>query len=53
LQGLKRDIPVQVDILDLPYPYKHEDPFPALQPIADLVDVEFNRIFDQFCRFLK
>lgn len=53
LQGLKRDIPVRVDILDLSYPYKHEDPFPALQPIAELVDAEFNRIFDQFCRFLK
>ena len=27
LQGIKRDIPIEVDILDFSYPYKHEDPF--------------------------
>lgn len=53
LQGVKRNIPIQVDVLDYPYPYKHEDPFPALSSIADSVDEHFNRTFDRICAFLK
>jgi len=53
LQGVKRNIPIQVDVLDYPYNYKHEDPFPALSSIADSVDEHFNRTFDRICGFLK
>lgn len=53
LQGTLRDIPIRVDIEDLPYKYKHEDPFPPLQNIADVVDAEFKRIFAPIVEFLK
>lgn len=53
LQGIRRDIPIKVEILDFPYPYKHEDPFPALTSIADVVDEEFTNAFEKMCNFLK
>jgi hypothetical protein len=53
LQGAKRDIPIEVDILDFLYTYKHEDPFPALSSIADSVNKQFNLTFDRICGFLK
>lgn len=52
LQGMRRDIPIKVDIEDLPYKYKHEDPFPPLAGIADQVDEEFKRIFAPIAEFL-
>jgi len=52
LQGKYRDIPVRVDVLDLPYPYKHEDPFPVLEKISDKVDVGFRRVFEPIGKFL-
>ena len=52
LQGKYRDIPVKVDIADLPFPYKHEDPFPALEKISDEVDAGFRKIFDPIAQFL-
>ena len=52
LQGKYRDIPVRVDIHDLPYPYKHEDPFPTLEKISEEIDAEFRRIFDSIGKFL-
>jgi uncharacterized protein YfbU (UPF0304 family) len=53
LQGRRRDIPVRVDVFDLPYPYRHEDPFPALKNIQDDVDSQFRKIFDRITDFLK
>ena len=53
LQGIRRDIPIEVDILDFPYIYKHEDPFPELTSIADAVDKEFTKAFEKMCNFLK
>ena len=53
LQGKYRDIPVKVDVLDLPYPYKHEDPFPVLENNSDEIDVGFQRVFDPICKFLS
>ena len=52
LQGKYRDIPVSVEILDLSYPYKHEDPFPVLEKISDEVDAGFRRVFDPIVKFL-
>ena len=51
LQGVKRDIPVRIDILDFPYKYKHEDPFPALVGIKDEVDTQFRKTFDMIADF--
>ena len=54
LQGKYRDIPVRIDIHDLPYPYKHEDPFPALEgKISDEIDAGFKRVFDPTGKFLS
>lgn len=53
LQGRQRDIPIRVDVLDFPYEYKHEDPFPCKLSIADRVDESFNRTFDSICSFLN
>ena len=52
LQGKYRDIPTKVDIHDLPYPYKHEDPFPALEKISDDIDVGFRQVFEPIGEFL-
>lgn len=53
LQGVCRDIPIKVEIMDYPYKYTHEDPFPALPRIADMVDEQFRITFDKICEFLK
>lgn len=53
LQGVRRDIPVKVDILDFPYPYKHEDPFPTLSSIAEEVDRAFDLTFEKIGVFLR
>ncbi|MDR1154193.1 MAG: DUF6051 family protein [Bacteroidales bacterium] len=53
LQGALRDIPIRVDVLDFPYDYKHEEPFPALTSIAAEVTGQFNRVFDIAGAFLK
>ncbi len=53
LQGSKRDIPIKVDVLDYPYKYRHEDPFPAVEKIADEVDRQFRLTFDKISDFLQ
>jgi hypothetical protein len=52
LQGKCRDIPVRVDVHDLSYPYKHEDPFPALDKNSDEIDNGFNGVFSTISNFL-
>ena len=53
LQGSRRDIPINIEILDYPYKYIHEDPFPALPKIADEVDEQFRFTFDKISAFLQ
>ncbi|GHV43921.1 hypothetical protein FACS1894180_4450 [Bacteroidia bacterium] len=53
LQGVRRDIPVRIDIFDFPYKYQHEDPFPAFDKIQNAVDEQFEKIFDLIVDFLK
>lgn len=53
LQGSCRNIPIKVEILDYPYKYIHEDPFPALQKIEDEVDRQYRLTFDKISEFLK
>ncbi|MDR1919552.1 MAG: DUF6051 family protein [Tannerellaceae bacterium] len=53
LQGRERNIPIQVDVLDFPYTYSHENPFPLLTGIAEAVDEHFKLTFDRICAFLK
>jgi len=53
LQGSLRDIPVNIEELDYPYKYTHEDPFPALPKIANEVDEQFRFTFEKISNFLK
>jgi len=51
LQGKYRDIPVRIDMFDLPYPYKHEDPFPLSEKYSDDIDAGFKSVFTPICDF--
>jgi Family of unknown function (DUF6051) len=53
LNGRNRDIPILVRPLDFPYPYKHEDPFPAQPGISNEVNEGFRDVFDIIGDFLK
>jgi len=53
LQGSLRDIPIKIEELDYPYKYIHEDPFPAIPKIADIVDEQYRMTFEKISNFLK
>lgn len=53
LQGSTRDIPINIEVLDFPYKYTHEDPFPAIESLRNEVNIEFIKTFDKVCRFLE
>ncbi len=53
LQGKYHNIPVAVDILDLPYEFIHETPFPVMIKNASLVNEAFDKVFDIICRQLQ
>ena len=52
LRGSRQDIDIPVDVLDLPYAYRHEDPFPANGRQAYEVDTAFRTVFDRIAGFL-
>ncbi len=52
LQGSKRDIPTDIQILDFSYDYRHEDPFPATESHCNQVDRSFNIVFNKVADFL-
>ncbi len=53
MQGTLRDIPIKVEVLDFPYKYTHENPFPVSPKLDDQVSEEFVKVFDKICEFLK
>lgn len=53
LTGLQRNIPVQIHVHDLLYPYSHENPFPLIEKHKTSVDQEFDRIFQMAADFLS
>jgi hypothetical protein len=53
LQGINRDIPIPVNVLDFPYPYSHEEPFPTHPKLREPVDQMFRKTFDCFSEFLR
>lgn len=52
LQGKYRNIPVQVETLDLPYEFIHETPFPVGTKNDNEVNRSFDSIFDLLCKQL-
>jgi hypothetical protein len=53
LCGARRDIGIPVEVLDFPYPYTHEDPFPVNLRDKDEVNKAFQKVFEKICGFLK
>ncbi len=52
LQGDFREIPVHVELTDFPYPYHHINPFPLDREFENIVDKEFNKVFETAAQFL-
>lgn len=52
LNGVDGNIPISVNILDYPYPYKHEDPFPVNKKYKDEVSKAFEDTFELMGNFL-
>ncbi|MDR2051096.1 MAG: DUF6051 family protein [Deltaproteobacteria bacterium] len=56
LQGSRKDMGIRVDVLDYPYPYRHEEPFPSgIYGRASLIgeiDRQFRRTFEPISAFL-
>ena len=53
LQGACRNIPIRVDVVDFPFKYTHENPFPVLPKFDEQVGEHFVSVFDKFCDFLR
>jgi hypothetical protein len=54
LRGHKQNLPLQVEVLDFPYKYSHEQPFPLLQGTEEqIVNQSFCLVFDRAIQFLK
>jgi hypothetical protein len=51
-QGSRRDVGIQVDEIDPPYPYSHEDPFPAAGPYQKQGQEWMDIIFRRAAEFL-
>ena len=52
LKGAERDIPVEVQVLDFPYQYSHENPFPVSDKIIEQVEKSYQEVFSTAARFL-
>jgi pimeloyl-ACP methyl ester carboxylesterase len=53
LRGRTRNIPISVETFDFSYPYRHEDPFPALARHSSEVNTAFHKVFEAVGAFLK
>jgi len=53
LKGKEHNIPIRIDILDYPFNYSHEEPFPAKESISKEVTEHFKKTFDLACNFLN
>ncbi|MCF7928746.1 MAG: DUF6051 family protein [Spirochaetales bacterium] len=52
LKGSKGDIPIPVEVLDFPYSYIHEEPFPVHEDTGK-VDKAFDKVFEQLTRIYQ
>jgi hypothetical protein len=54
MRGKNADIPIQIEILDLPFAYTHEIPFPiGRKGEDDLVDQGFEEVFSSSAAFFR
>ena len=52
LNGAQRKIPIRTMISDFPYEYSHETPFPTDEKLREIVNVNFENIFDLAASYL-
>ena len=52
LKGVSHHIPVPVQVLDFPFPYKHEDPFPVNKKYRAETTHHFEKTLDTMSAFL-
>jgi len=53
LNGANKKIPIRTMITDFPYDYSHETPFPADEKLREIVNVNFENIFDIAASYLS
>ena len=53
LKGSSLKIPINVEAIDFEYEYKHEDPFPVIQKLDELVLKNYISVFDKVAEFLQ
>lgn len=53
LNGAQRKIPIRTMITDFPYNYSHETPFPVDKNQREIVNINFDNIFDLASSFLN
>lgn len=52
LNGAQKKIPIRTMITDFPYEYSHETPFPTEKRLREIVNVNFENIFDLAASYL-
>jgi len=52
LQGVERNIPISIRVMDFDYPYTHENPFPIHEKYKHEVSRSFDEVFDYAAGFL-
>jgi hypothetical protein len=52
LQGSARNLPARVEVLDFPYDYRHEDPFPVTEGLRGAVDEAAAQMIGRAAEFL-
>ncbi len=53
LTGAYHDINIKTDVMDFPFEYTHETPFPVQKDIVEEVTEAFDAVFQKACAFLK
>lgn len=53
LKGSRRDIQIPIEIMDYSYPYRHEEPFPVKQGMANEVNKAFDETFAVIGNYLQ
>jgi len=53
LKGVAHNLPAVVEVLDFPYPYRHEDPFPLQEKYAAQVNEQFEVVMAKAARFFN
>ena len=53
LRGTERSIPIEVKVIDFPFPYSHENPFPLADSHQSAVNAAIDQVFGMAAEFLS